>query len=366
MVVEDEGRMVQKAECPTNSEKQGVAKFCQDDIILSQHEQPCARVMRNTRSAKRCNELIFQPNPSVCMKKSSLAENKHSLCRMAWRQGFFCPGSKARKRNGKGATTHGWQGGYEDVLTRRDGMNQGSAMWRVLRGGLASVVLFCASPAFAANDAEVAEHLIDLVKIGRGVLSEQMANINDPSKENKGFTGDFMATQVVDRFKKHTKIDLRIPNVVPQANLYLALVEAEKEVVDEAQPIINKKGISFKGFIPAVFARRTGEHFYKKSGVRLKLTGSDYRNPNNKPDDFEAEVLRMFGDPRHPKGQSYVRNTMMEGRPVLRMMDPEYAGASCLNCHGAPKGERDVTGNKKEGWKEGELAGAISIVLPLK
>lgn len=245
-------------------------------------------------------------------------------------------------------------------------MNQGSAMWRVLSGGVASAALFCASPAFAANEAEVAEHLIDLVKIGRGVLSEQMANINDPSKENKGFTGDYMATQVMERFKKKSKIDLRIPNVVPQANLYLALVEAEKEVVDEAQPIINKKGISFKGFIPAVFSRRTGEHFYKKSGVRVKLTGSDYRNPSNKPDDFEAEVLRMFGDPRHPKGQSYVRNTMLDGRPVFRMMDPEYAGPSCLGCHGAPKGERDVTGNKKEGWKEGDLAGAISIVMPLK
>ena len=223
-----------------------------------------------------------------------------------------------------------------------------------------------AAPALAANEAEVAEHLIELVKIGRGVVSEQMANINDPTKAEKGFTGDYMAAQVIERFKKRTKMDLRIPNVVPQAGLYLALVEAEKEVVDEAQPIINKQGISFKGFIPAVFARRTGEHFYKKSGVRLKLTGIDYRNPSNRPDDFEAEVLRMFSDPRHPKGQSYVRNTMLDGRPVLRMMDPEYAGASCLNCHGAPKGERDVTGNKKEGWKEGELAGAISVVLPLK
>jgi len=230
----------------------------------------------------------------------------------------------------------------------------------------AVAVTLCAGSAWAANEAEVAEHLIELVKIGRGVVSEQMANINDSSKADKGFTGDYMSAQVIDRFKKRTKIDLRIPNVVPQASLYLALVEAEKEVINEAQPIINKQGIAFKGFIPAVFARRAGEQFYKKSGVRMKLTGSDYRNPSNKPDDFEAEVLRMFGDPRHPKGQTYVRNTMVDGRPVLRMMDPEYAGATCLSCHGAPKGERDVSGHKKEGWKEGELAGAISVVLPLK
>jgi hypothetical protein len=31
-----------------------------------------------------------------------------------------------------------------------------------------------------------------------------------------------------------------------------------------------------------------------------------------------------------------------------------------------PKGERDIAGIKKEGWKEGDLAGTVSLVLPLK
>jgi len=232
--------------------------------------------------------------------------------------------------------------------------------------GMTTILLAWNTPVRAANEAEVAEHLIELVKIGRAVVSEHQATINDPAIAEKGFTGEFMAEQVIERFKKKTKIDLRIPNVVPQANFYLALVETEKEVVDEAQPVINRQGVGFKGFLHAVFARRVGEHFYKKTGVRMKLTGVDYRSPSSKPDDFEQEVLRMFSDPRHPKDQVYVRNTMHDGRPVLRMMDPEYAAASCLNCHGAPKGERDIMGMKKEGWKEGGLAGAISLVLPLR
>lgn len=235
----------------------------------------------------------------------------------------------------------------------------------MLAVGMTSISLAWSAPAGAGNEAEVAEHLIELVKIGRGIVSEQMQNINDPSKADKGFTGDYMSRQVLERFKEATKLDLRIPNVVPQANLYLSLIQVEKEVVDQAQPVINKAGISFKGFIPVVFARRVGEQFYKKSGVRVKLTAIEYRNANNKPDDFETEVLRMFGDPRHPKGQSYVRSTMVDGRPVLRMIDPEYAGTTCLACHGGPKGARDVTGMRKEGLKEGDLAGAISIVLPL-
>ena len=233
--------------------------------------------------------------------------------------------------------------------------------------GITTISSAWCTPARAANETtEVAEHLIELVKIGREVVSEHQVTINDATKAEKGFTADFVADQVMERFKKKTKIDLRVPNVVPQANFYLALVEAEKEVVDEAQPVINRQGVGFKGFLHAVFARRVGEHFYKKTGVRMKLTGIDYRTPKSKPDEFEQEVLRMFSDPRHPKDQVYVRSTTVDGRPVLRMMDPEYASASCLSCHGAPKGEQDIAGMKKEGWKEGSLAGAISLVLPLK
>lgn len=237
----------------------------------------------------------------------------------------------------------------------------------VLAVGMTAISCAWGAPARAASEGEVvAENLIELVKIGQEVVSEHQTTINDAAKAEKGFTADFVADQVMERFKKKSKIDLRIPNVVPQANFYLALVEAERAVVDEAQPIINREGVGFKGFLHAVFAHRVGEHFYKKTGVRMKLTGINYRTPKSKPDEFEQEVLRMFSDPRHPKNQVYVRSTMADGRPVLRMMDPEYASASCLGCHGAPKGERDIMGMKKEGWKEGGFAGAISLILPLK
>ncbi len=236
---------------------------------------------------------------------------------------------------------------------------------KVGSGLLLSIVLF-AAPLKAADEAETAELLITLLKVGRGVVSEHQALINDAAKGNKGFTDEFLASQVIERFKKQTRIDLSRPSATPQSGVLLSLLESEKEVVAESQPVINKQGVAFKGFLPAVFARKSGEKFYRKTGVRLKLTSLDYRFPGNKPDDFESEVLRMFADPRHPKGQQYTKATIVGGKPVLRVMDPEYAGASCLTCHGGPKGERDVTGMKKEGWKEGELAGAISLVMPMK
>jgi hypothetical protein len=236
----------------------------------------------------------------------------------------------------------------------------------VLAMGMVTMSLMWSAPVQAENEAEIAEHLIELIKIGRVIVSEQMDNINDASKADKGFTGDYMAGQVLERFKKHTRLDLQIPNVVPQANLYIALVQSAKDVVHEAQPVINRAGISYKGFIPAVFAQRVEDQFYTKSGVRMKLTSIDYRNANSKPDDFEAEVLRMFSDSRHPKGKPYMRSSMVDGRPVLRMMSPEYVSQTCLTCHGEPRGKLTVGGMKKDGWKDGDLAGAISIVLPLK
>ncbi len=232
--------------------------------------------------------------------------------------------------------------------------------------GMAACSFGWAPSAMAGDEAETGELLITLLKTGRAVVSENQGLINDPSKGNKGFTDEFFSQHAMEKFKAKTKIDLARAGNLPQGPMLLALLDSEKEVVAEAQMVINKQGIGFKGFLPAVFARKTGERFYKKTGIKLRLTGLDYRNPGNKPDDFEQEVLRMFADPRHPKGQQYVKTTMLAGKPVLRVMDPEYAGATCLSCHGSPKGERDITGMKKEGWKEGDLAGAISLTLPLK
>ena len=52
-----------------------------------------------------------------------------------------------------------------------------------------------------------------------------------------------------------------------------------------------------------------------------------------------------------------------KGRNAFRLILPEYYKQSCLSCHGGPKGERDITGGKKEGGKLGELGGAISVTL---
>lgn len=228
-----------------------------------------------------------------------------------------------------------------------------------------AAALLSPSAARASNEIETAELIVKLLQAGRSVISTHQELINDPTKGNKGFTPDYLAEKMTEKYREMTKIDLSKPATVPQPRLLYALLESAKEVVAEAQPVINKQGIGFKGMIPAAWGRKTGERFTQKTGIKLKLTAADYRYPSNKPDEFESEVLRLFSDPNYPRGKEYSRMVMVDGKPAFRMMAPEYVGPTCLKCHGEPRGERDITGNKKEGLKEGGVAGAISLVIPV-
>ncbi|HZC82233.1 MAG TPA: hypothetical protein VE222_11090, partial [Nitrospiraceae bacterium] len=62
--------------------------------------------------------------------------------------------------------------------------------------GITIISLAWNTPVQAANEAEVAEHLIELMNIGREVVSEHQASINEPAIADKGFTGNFVANQV--------------------------------------------------------------------------------------------------------------------------------------------------------------------------
>jgi hypothetical protein len=218
----------------------------------------------------------------------------------------------------------------------------------------------------AGGEADVADLLVKMIQAGRTVMAKHQVEINNPDLVDKGFTPDIFVKEITDKYLELAKYDLSQPPKSPQDKLVHALLQAGKDVVADHQPAINRPGIAYKNFIPAVWARKTGEKFEKATGVRLKLTSANYRYQGNKPDDFEAEVLKLFEDKEYPKGKGYSRTMMQDGKPVLRVIVPEYAGKACLSCHGEPKGQRDIAGSGKEGWKEGDLAGAISLTMSVK
>ena len=236
---------------------------------------------------------------------------------------------------------------------------------------LAAGLLLCFAPLFplsahAAGEAELADLLVKMIQAGRKVMAEHQLAINNPDLRDKGFTPEIFEKELAQRYLEIAKYDLSQPPKTPQDKLIHMLKESAKEVVSDYQPAINRPGIAYKNFIPALWARKTGEKFEKASGIRLKLTSANYRYQGNKPDDFETEVLKLFVDTDYPKGKGYSRTMMQDGKPVLRLVVPEYAGKACLSCHGEPKGQRDISGSGKEGWKEGDLAGAISLTMSVK
>lgn len=221
-----------------------------------------------------------------------------------------------------------------------------------------------------AEAEETARLLAKLLQAGRLVIEQNQTLIDDPHRGDKGFTPDVFERQIHDVFRQRTGIDLIAPAVKsspaipPLARTLLpALIDAGKDVIRDAQVVINQRGIGYKNFIPATFGSQAAARFSKRSHIQLKQTAIQPRNPKNEPDEYEASVLRWLAG--RPNSDAYVSELTESGK-TLRVMMPIYYQRECLACHGEPKGEWDVSGYPKEGAGEGDLAGAISVKIPLQ
>lgn len=217
---------------------------------------------------------------------------------------------------------------------------------------------------------ETARLLAKLLSAGRLVIERNQPLIDDPRRGDKGFTPEVFEQQLIEQFKRQTGIDLATLQktsasvmVPPLAKELLpAFVVASKEVLRDAQIVINQRGIGYKNFIPATYGSQAAARFSKQSHVRLKQTTLNPRNPKNEPDEYEASVLKWLSG--RPRAEAYVSELTEEGK-TLRVVMPIYYLKDCLTCHGEPKGDLDISGYPKEGHKEGDLAGAITVATPL-
>jgi hypothetical protein len=231
--------------------------------------------------------------------------------------------------------------------------------------------LLAGNVTMAANDDDqtIALNLANLLRAGRAVIASNQELINDPSGGDKGLTGQFVLDQAIAGFQKDTNLDPRTvdPNS-RQGMLFEAQMAAIREVVDAQQDLINREGIGFKGFVPAVFGRLVNERFKAKVGdlAQIKVTAPVelVRNRSARPDAWETEHIEgELLDPSWPKGQIFTAEAEQEGRRVFRILVPEYYSAGCLSCHGAPRGEIDITGYPKKENQLNDLGGVISVML---
>lgn len=210
---------------------------------------------------------------------------------------------------------------------------------------------------------KTAQHLAALLNVGRLIVERNQTRINDPRTGDKGFTPEVFEQEVIDEFMRQTTIDLKqLPSHLPSLakELLPVLLQSSKEVVADAQLVINQRGIGYKNFVPATFGSQAARKFSNRSHVKIKQTALNPRNLKNTPDAYEENALKRLAT--QPISDTIIE--WVDNGETLRAMTPLYYSQDCLACHGKPRGILDISGYPREGAQEGDLAGAISIQIP--
>ena len=201
-------------------------------------------------------------------------------------------------------------------------------MLRNMRSGIFVGVIFslvfAGVSAFAEGEKELqtATYFTQMLVTAREVISRKQDLLNDASLGDKGFDKE--------SFNKHMKVmffrlygkNLLEADAPQEAFVFLQILE---EVITEAQPDLNKKGVGFKNFIPAIFIKKVSKKFQMSfAGTRMKLTSiPDVHNPENAPDDWEKKILEYFLNPDYQKGHAYSEVVGAQGKKTLRLLQPE-------------------------------------------
>lgn len=154
--------------------------------------------------------------------------------------------------------------------------------------------------------------------------------------------------------------------VLAEARTLNVEMQAVWDYVDDAQTLINVNddgSYSFKGVYCSVAGKAIAKRFTRDSeGYVIRYVREDPRSSTDEPDDFEAEALERF---ESGEATEHYETAIVDGEPSFRYSSALVIKRNCLQCHGEPAGEQDVTGFLKEGMAQGDVAGAVSMIIPL-
>lgn len=239
----------------------------------------------------------------------------------------------------------------------------------ILAVGISLVVVGESTTQTDAAKEQLCQDVATLFRSARSVISKNQSLINDETKGDKGLDADLVVAKAKENFAKATGNPYpELASDTLEGQAHAAMIVSIRQVMDQAQPLINERGKGFKGFLPAVFAKQVADHFTTNMSGRMsiKLTApkSYVRNRANRPDRWEHKVIESYFKKQDwKKGKSFAEDSQVKSKDAYRFILPEYYSQSCLKCHGQPAGELDITGGKKEGGTLGELGGAISVVI---
>ncbi len=163
------------------------------------------------------------------------------------------------------------------------------------------------------------------------------------------------------RQQKQSEIEMR-----EKAYMLSQQLDAVWEFMAINQDLINHDAdgnYDFKGLHCSLVGKSIGKLFGMKTDYVIRYTNFSPRNKADEPDKFELEALNTFLNDKD--ATEYFDIIEYEGKESFRYMAPMKIDNTCLECHGGPVGELDILGYPKEGWKIGDLGGAVSIVMPI-
>ncbi|TGE40102.1 DUF3365 domain-containing protein [Desulfosporosinus fructosivorans] len=121
--------------------------------------------------------------------------------------------------------------------------------------------------------------------------------------------------------------------------------------------------LEFKHLSCSTVAMGVGAMLASETEYNIKPTNTVCRNVLNTPDDFEIGGITYFKE--NPSTMEYWSIETVNGTHVFRYMTPLSIDKNCLDCHGKPKGEIDISGFAKDGLEIGDFAGALSLTMPM-
>jgi PAS domain S-box-containing protein len=140
------------------------------------------------------------------------------------------------------------------------------------------------------------------------------------------------------------------------------------ETRDYISSVVQGEPDSNYGLVPQVVATQVASRITKDSNYYVRQVSLRYRNPDNRPDEYEAGQLETF---KGTAARETSRVIKVKGHEVFRYMLPMFADKSCLDCHGdydkAPLfvRQRFPRGHYSYNYKVGEVIGAVSVTIPM-
>jgi PAS domain S-box-containing protein len=137
---------------------------------------------------------------------------------------------------------------------------------------------------------------------------------------------------------------------------------------DYMSEVVRNEPANNYGLVPQVVATQVAKRISQGNQYTVRQISLNYRNPDNRPDAYEAQQLKAFRGAASNENYQIVTEN---GEEVFRYMQSMIAEKSCLECHGdyasAPPfiQKRYPPEHPSYNYKVGEVLGAVSVSRPM-